>query len=65
MLDVEKFTEILEKPLDKGMTFKPHDVNLTRFFPTPMEEKEPEEILTLSPEAAISVEKIDPTFPTG
>ena len=65
MLDVEKLAGILRNPLDEGMTFRPYDVDLNRFFPTHMEEKEPEETLTLRPDAKISVEKIDPAFPKG
>ena len=65
MLEVEKLTEILRNPLDEGMTFRPYDVDLNRFFPPHIEEKEPEETLTLRPNAKISVEKIDPTLPKG
>jgi hypothetical protein len=65
MLNVEKLVEILKSPLDEGTIFRPYDVDLNRFFPPRIEEKEPEETLTLRSDAKIGVEKIDPTFPEG
>ncbi len=65
MLDVEKLAEILRKPIDEGTTFRPYDVDLNRFFPAHIEEKEPEETLTLRSDAKISVESIDPALPEG
>jgi len=63
MLNVEKLTEILRSPLDEGMIFKPQDVDLNRFLPPHIEEREPEETLTLRPDVRISVKKINPVLP--
>lgn len=63
MLDVEKLTEILRNPLDEGLTLTLNAIDLNRFFPANIEEREPDETLTLRPDAKIQVEKIDPTLP--
>ena len=65
MLDVEQLAQILRNPLEEGMAFRPYDVDLNRFFPTHIEEKEPGETLTLRSDAKISVEKIEPNLPKG
>jgi hypothetical protein len=65
MLNVEKLVGIFKSPLSKGTIFRPYHVDLNKFFPPYIEEKEPEETLTLRSDAKISIEKIDPALPKG
>jgi hypothetical protein len=63
MLNVEKLTEVLHQPLEKNLIFKPYDIDLNRFFPSKIEEKEPAETLTIHSDVNIPVELLEPFQP--
>ena len=65
MLHVEKLTGVLKHPYEKGMEFKPNDVDLNHFFLPVVSEKESEEHLTLRPNAQLTVKEMKPAPPEG